>query len=160
MGYDAARVIVALCAVHFLFWYGVQFFPAEPGAQRLMGYSSWDAINYGDPDGRLAVAAQLASAPGQQLVFVHYGPEHKVDEWVYNAADIDAARVVWARDLGPREDDVLRHYYPQRTAWVLQPDARPPELVPYSTYMESLMPPAPAPPSAQPHQSIMLENVK
>ncbi len=165
VGYDAARVIVALCGVHFVFWYGVQFFPAQPAAQRLMDYSSWDAINYGDPDGRLAVAAQLASQPGRQLVFVHYGPEHKVAEWVYNEADIDAARVVWARDLGPQEDDALRRYYPQRTAWVLEPDARLPELVPYSTYMESLMPP-PAPatqPAAQPgqqHQSIMLENVK
>jgi hypothetical protein len=53
------------------------------------------------------------------------------DEWVYNAADIDAARVVWARDLGTTENEKLRRYYPDRTVWRLEPDARPPKLSRY-----------------------------
>ena len=55
----------------------------------------------------------LAAAPGQQLVIVRYSPRHIFqEEWVYNEADIDAARVVWARDLGPEQDGELLRYYP------------------------------------------------
>ncbi len=108
---NAARLIVFLCLAHFVFWYGGSFF--DPSA----------------PDRRAAVTQQLAQAPGKQLVFVRYGPQHLFqDEWVYNAADIDRARVVWARDLGSAEDQKLLHYYPDRTAWLLEPDANPPKL--------------------------------
>jgi hypothetical protein len=63
---------------------------------------------------------------------VHYWPQHIFqDEWVYNDADIDRAHVVWARDLGPSEDQKLLHYYPDRTAWLLEPDATPPRLSRY-----------------------------
>ena len=46
-------------------------------------------------------------------------------------ADIDGARIVWAGDLGPGENDALRRYYPDRTVWLLEPDARPPQLSRY-----------------------------
>jgi hypothetical protein len=86
-----------------------------------------------DPGRRVAVNDELARAPGKQLVFVRYWPRHIFqDEWVYNAADIDGARVVWARDLGAAEDEKLRRYYADRTVWLLQPDARPPRLTPYA----------------------------
>jgi hypothetical protein len=39
--------------------------------------------------------------------------------------------VVWARDLGDAENEKLRAYYPNRTAWLFEPDARPPRLEPY-----------------------------
>ncbi len=53
---------------------------------------------------------------------------NRFEEWVYNGADIDASRVVWARDLGAENKKLLR-YYPDRTAWLLEPDSRPPRLM-------------------------------
>jgi hypothetical protein len=131
VGPDAAGLLVFLCAAHFLFWYGLHVFESQPFTAGMIRYQTWDAINHDDPEGRIAVNDDLAKAPGQQLVFVRYWPQHRFEEWVHNAADIDGARVVWARDLGPAENEKLRRYYPNRTAWLLEPDDRPPKLVPY-----------------------------
>ena len=65
-------------------------------------------------------------------MFVRYAPFHPLREWISNAADIDRSKVVWALDLGPEENSELLDYYPDRTVWLAEPDARPPRLVPYS----------------------------
>jgi hypothetical protein len=85
-------------------------------------------VNIGDPEGRTEIERQLAREAGKLLVFVRYSPRHVFHEWVHNAADIDGARVVWAGDLGTAENETLRRYYPDRTAWLVEPDARPPQL--------------------------------
>jgi len=131
VGLHAARLLIFLCLAHFFFWYGLHLLRTQDFASAAIRYETWDAINYGDPDGRIAIANQLAQAPGTHLVFVRYGPQHRFKEWVFNAADIDSARVVWARDLGSDEDEKLRQYYPGRTVWLLEPDARPPRLSRY-----------------------------
>jgi hypothetical protein len=128
VGRDAARLIFFLCTAHFLFWYGVHAFGDERG---LIQYETWDAINHDDPEGRIAINGQLAQVPGKTLVFVRYYRQHSFQEWVYNAAEIDGARVVWARDLGSAENEKLREYYRDRTAWLLEPDFRPPRLTNY-----------------------------
>jgi hypothetical protein len=130
-GSDAARLIVYLCLAHFVFWYGLHLAASQAFSKELISYETWDAINQGDPDGRIAIAGQLSGIPGRQLVFVRYWPPHAFQEWVYNAADIDGSRIVWARDLGSAEDDKLRSYYPDRSAWLLEPDFHPPRLTPY-----------------------------
>jgi hypothetical protein len=122
----AARMVVFLCVAHFVFWYGRSFFDNPI------------------PGRRIAVEQQLSQTPGKQLVFVRYWPQHIFqNEWVYNAADIDHARIVWARDLGASEDQKLRDYYPDRTAWLLEPDATPPALNPYHAEEAPKPPPAP-----------------
>src|SRR5947209_9644172 len=94
-------------------------------------YETWDSIDV-YPERRISVNEQLAKAAGRQLVFVRYWPNHIFqNEWVYNAADIDHARIIWARDLGPEQNEMLRRNYPDRTAWLLEPDADPPRLTPY-----------------------------
>ena len=129
VGRTTARLIVFVCAAHFLFWYGLHLFDDQPFSLAMRQYETWNAIDHGDPGGRVAVQEQLERAPGKHLVFVRYWPQHIFQqEWVYNAADIDGARIVWARDLGTAEDEKLRHYYPDRTVWLLEPDARPPKL--------------------------------
>jgi hypothetical protein len=131
VGAECARVLLFLGAAHFVFWYGLRASRDDELIAAMTPFETWDNINHGDPQGRIAIQRQLESAPGQQLVFVRYWPQHQFQEWVHNAADIDRSRVVWARDLGADENQKLLRYYPQRTAWLLEPDAHPPRLTPY-----------------------------
>jgi hypothetical protein len=124
-------LILMLCAAHFLFWFGAHATEGGKWLSALGSFETWDYINYGDPQGRIAINRQLSKQPGKKLVFVHYAPGHRFQEWVHNEADIDAAPVVWAHDRGPDEDQQLLNYYPHRTAWLLEPDQAPPRLTPY-----------------------------
>jgi hypothetical protein len=127
----AARILLFLCAAHFLFWYGLHASRDTDLDATMSQFETGDAINHGDPEGRIAIGRALDAAPGRHLVFVRYWPQHRFEEWVHNAVDIDGSRIVWARDLGPDENQKLLHYYADRTAWLLEPDAHPPRLFPY-----------------------------
>ena len=143
-GNEAARMIVFLCAVHFIFWYGLHVFDTADFSIAMRRYETWDVINHSNPERRIEVNQELSKIPGKLLVFVRYWPQHIFqDEWVYNEADIDGARIVWARDLGAAENQKLQRYYPDRTVWLLEPDARTPALSPYRAE-----PPAPTPQSS------------
>lgn len=151
-----ARIVVYLCIAHFVFWYGLHFAGNQAFARNLWQFETEDAINTGDPQGRAAIHAQLAATPGKHLVFVRYQPNHTFQEWVYNAADIGSSPIVWAHDLGTAENEDLRRYYPDRDAWLLQPDLRPPLLQPYDqsphVVTETVVPAQPAN-SSQPSDS-------
>jgi hypothetical protein len=129
----AAALLIFLLAVgHFLFWYGLHLAADDQTLAATLPYETSDYLNRGDPEGRAAVLERLADSPGKQLVFVRFAPSHPLREWIGNNANIDEARVVWALDLGPAENDKLRQYYPDRTVWLLEPDDRPPRLQPYA----------------------------
>jgi hypothetical protein len=130
-GHLAARWILLLCGAHFLFWYGVHALGDEPILRAMTPYETAAGINFGDPEGRLAIDRRLVEAPGRHLVFVRYFSTHGYHEWIHNAADIDSARVVWALELSPDENAKLERYYPGRTVWLMEPDTLPPKLVPY-----------------------------
>ena len=129
-GRAAARVVLFLCGLHFAFWYGLHLFEDTGAARALLQYETWDSINHTNPARRIAVNQALSRIPGDLLVFVRYQyPQHPFqDEWVYNRADIDSSRIVWARDLGQEEDTKLLEYFSHRRALILEPDARPPSL--------------------------------
>lgn len=127
----AGQVLFALCVAQFLFWFSVHAFFSPDTRVRLSRYESWDFINYGDPQARLFINGQLDRIPGKQVVFVRYGPRHMFQEWVHNAADIDRAPTVWVHDLGAVENQKLLQTYPDRSAWLLEPDQNPPRLTPY-----------------------------
>ena len=131
-GEEAARLVFFLCVAHFLFWYGLHVFDTGEISQAVRPYETWDAVNHGNPERRIAMNRQLEQVPGDVLLFVRYEPRHIFqEEWVWNAADIDGARVVWARDLGPEENAKLLAYYPTRTPLLFEPDARPMRLTRY-----------------------------
>jgi hypothetical protein len=87
------------------------------------------------PPGNLArakIVRTLENAPGQHLVFVRCGAGHSPhNEWVYNAADIDAAKVVWARDMGEQDNHELLQYFKARHVWLVDPDESPARLSAY-----------------------------
>jgi hypothetical protein len=132
VGGDAMRILASFCIAHFAFWYGLHLVGTEDLFIATGSYESWDFVNFGDAEGRIAINRRLASAPGDQLVIVRFGPKHLLREWIHNDADIDRSRVAWALDLGPEEDAKLIAYYPKRSVWLVEPDATPPRLTPWS----------------------------
>jgi hypothetical protein len=86
---------------------------------------------FGKP--RADVVAQLDAMPGKQLVIVRYSATHNpLDEWVYNAADIDASKVVWSREMDTQANQEIIHHYPDRTVLLVEPDSNPIKIEPYS----------------------------
>jgi hypothetical protein len=95
----------------------------------------WPSMWYGNsPLGlaRAGVQRQLTARVGRHLAIVRYAPNHfPVDDWVYNAADIDGSKVVWAREMDPENTARLIRYFGDRTVWLVEPDCNPPRLSPY-----------------------------
>lgn len=81
---------------------------------------------------RAQMETRLEHLPGKQLVIVKYSTDHEpLDEWVYNAPDIDRSKVIWAREMDPAENLELINYYKGRNVWLIQPDTNPVQLSPY-----------------------------
>jgi hypothetical protein len=88
----------------------------------------------GDPS-RAAIQNRLSHEPGKHLIIVRYEPDHNIhDEWVYNRADIDTAKVLWARELDQSQNAKLLAYFKDRTVWLVDPDNDNTELIPYSRH--------------------------
>jgi hypothetical protein len=94
-------------------------------------YQSWccrPEPNYN----KARIAARLAQIPGSHLVFVRAKTdEENLMQWIYNDADIDRSRIVWARDLGPEKNAELAKYYVGRDAWMVDPNVEPASCVKY-----------------------------
>jgi len=43
---------------------------------------------------------------------------------VYNAANVDAAPIIWCRWMGPAEDSEVMRYYSGRQFWIVDVDAK------------------------------------
>jgi hypothetical protein len=81
---------------------------------------------------RDGIEKRLSQLPGGQLVIVRYWGNHQpFDEWVYNSADIDHSKVIWARDMGSAGNEELIRYYRDRSVWLVEPDATPARVWPY-----------------------------
>lgn len=86
----------------------------------------------GDPS-RVAVENKLLHSPGKHLIMVRYSEDHNVhDEWVYNRADIDGSKVIWARELDKQQNDKLFAYFKDRHIWLVEPDLDNTQIKPYA----------------------------
>jgi hypothetical protein len=86
----------------------------------------------GDPS-RVAVIKQLLALPGKHLIVVRYSNDHNIhDEWVYNGADIDGSKIIWARELGEEQNAKLFTYFKDRQIWLVEPDVDNTEIKPYT----------------------------
>ena len=82
--------------------------------------------------GRASLQRTLEGLAGNHLVIVRYRAGRNLFyEWVYNKADIDRAKVVWAREISPDEDRKLLTYFEGRRVWLLEPDENPIRLSEY-----------------------------
>jgi hypothetical protein len=119
-GLFLVRSIVVMCVLMIPVQVHILAAPPKPG--------TWEAIG---PE-RAAFGTKLNSLPGPQLVLVHYQRNHDpLLDWVYNGADIDHAKIVWARDMGPDQNEELLRYYGDRRVWLLEADEVPPKLTQY-----------------------------
>jgi hypothetical protein len=83
--------------------------------------------------GRANIASILNSHAGRHLVLVKYKPGHDaVSEWVYNDADINNSKIVWAHEMDAAADDEILKYFADRQAWRIDADENPPRLSPIS----------------------------
>jgi hypothetical protein len=72
----------------------------------------------------------------RHLIIVSYGPARSGHrQWVYNEANIDAAKVVWAHEMDMIQNCKLVQYFNQRQIWSLELEEVPsiPKLKPYPT---------------------------
>ena len=74
------------------------------------------------------VIRALSSQAGNHLVLVRHAPNTKYDTWVYNDADIDRSRIVWAHDMGEAGNRDLLRYFSARRVWILDATSDPPRL--------------------------------
>ena len=81
---------------------------------------------------RAAMIAALKKDKESHLVMVRHRADHPVHHWVYNEADIDGAKVVWAREMDAAQNRKLLEYFRDRRVWLLDADVESPSLVPYS----------------------------
>ncbi len=112
LGQSLARAVLVVCVsmVVLRVTAVVAGAPIEPRTRR------------GNPQ-KEAMTRELQKMPGQQLVIVHYEPKHSPHtEWVYNRADIDASKIVWARDMGDGQNQELLLYFKDRSAWRINAD--------------------------------------
>ncbi len=93
----------------------------------------WEHAAEPHQEPRAGIEAWLAARARKQLVIVRYAAWHPPNqEWVYNHADIDGSKVVWAREMDPASDAKLLKYFSDREAWLVEADVWPQSLQRYS----------------------------
>ncbi len=117
IGIGVTRAIVLTC---------IALVPAHIAKTMLDSHRGIAWITWSNPQmvARARIALQLEAMPGEQLVVVRYAPSHDVHrEWVYNPADVDHAKTVWAREIPGVDLQPLLEYFHNRKVWTVDPDS-------------------------------------
>jgi len=113
VGLMASRSIVLVMAMWVLFPLGETVLNPY-----LLQINDRDLLPQAIDDARLE--AQLNQIPGQHLVIVHNRRSHTGSyDWIHNKPDIDHAKIVWARDMGPEKNEELLRYFSNRRVWLV-----------------------------------------
>jgi hypothetical protein len=116
-------VVWGICLVA-LMMVAVRIFAGPLGVRLPLNSWNWSVTGPRKPD-RENLVATLHRMPDRFLVIVRYTAQHPPDrEWVYNDADIDNAKIVWARDRGA-ENERLIEYFHDRKVLIVEPDMEP-----------------------------------
>jgi hypothetical protein len=92
--------------------------------------ANWGSHSTGWWVDRHQMIESLTASGGKHLIIVRYADDHPpFQEWIFNAADIDGASVVWAREMA--DNKPLLNYFKDRTVWLFEPDKTPLQLQPY-----------------------------
>ena len=117
---------VGPCMVAWLFWSSLLSFvlPLATGSHH-PNVRPWSLE-------RQHIQQTLQQHARPSLVIVKYGSAHSMhEEWVYNRADLQRAKVVWARHLGDSRMHELLEQFPDRHVWLVEPDKKPLQLIPF-----------------------------
>jgi len=88
---------------------------------------------------RARIQSQLEARPGKQLIIVHYRrTDMPSQDWVFNAADIVDAHVVWARDMGYFRNKELLDFFPDRQVWYVDRGDSVALVLPYNQVMAGI----------------------
>jgi hypothetical protein len=131
-GRTMVRLLVTLCIA--LAALDVFATPLRLGMPITPG-SIWTCECLGSPQPgseRAKIQSTLEQLPGRHLILVRYAARHDPgEEWVYNSADIDGSKVIWARDIDLVHNSELIRYYKDRQVWLVEPDTTPATLSAY-----------------------------
>jgi hypothetical protein len=128
LGQPVGRHVSWIALAMYLAW-SMPFFSV--GGNIGGGFDDWPLVQ--SMAYRARILARLSQSEGAHLVIVRYAPTHNVHaEWVYNAADIDRSKVVWARAMDASANRKLLTYFRDRRSWLVLADTEPPRLIPIS----------------------------
>jgi hypothetical protein len=131
-----SRAAVAAC----VFMLPVRAFVDSTGSPPEPGRHTYSAMGSGEGAIRGHLLRRLEAMPGRHVVFVQYHRnQYATTEWIYNEADIDGARIVWAQDMGPEMNQEVLRYFSDRRAWFVNADDAPYRLRPYSPLLAHLV---------------------
>ncbi len=102
----------------------------------LGGATHWDRNPVGFRSPRLIAAKGVMKEPGNHLIIVRHskGWIENSDECVFNGADIDSEKIIFARDMGEqRNRELIDYYRGTRMVWLYEPEADPVRLTPLSS---------------------------
>jgi hypothetical protein len=149
-------VTFGLAALRQWDWRGISGVKVSRGlvlSELMLGFSLFglriaDSRDYQEPQyvtkDRIRIEKAVLSHPGKQLCLVRYTPGHEAwQEWVFNGADPETERLIWARSLDPETDRKVIAAYPGREVWLVQPDFANDLLRPYPMSSTSLAAGAP-----------------